>query len=321
MLAPACWELPSRLRKMRCGAASLGCNSKYVIMTMLPRDVSELSNIYRLDQQFQAAATIYAKGCIEYIRKHSAIDHLNSTEANRIILAYVLYLDYFRDRDDPTAGATLTRVQEYCSTYKLAGARKVAALLSIIRAAGYCTREVASIDARIKVFVPTAKAIAALTGVLSPAIESVQLLERTKTYTTFIDSHPRGICSISGYGFQKLYLNGIKTVDGVPSLRQFVGMSGGLKLLFSLYYLRNTENFVFSSGITLSRSFGMSRSQVQRFMSLAQEHGHLRLGGPLGHKIELLPPMIALIEEYISIHLATVALGAREAVASTASLT
>ncbi|WP_186420517.1 hypothetical protein [Bosea sp. CS1GBMeth4] len=231
-----------------------------------------------------------------------------------MIAAYIFYLDFCRDQNDPASGATLTRVQDYCVKYRLAGPRKVAALLGVIQAAGYCTREVALVDARVKIFVPTAKAIAALNGILSPAIEAVQTLDGTDEYGRFLDRNPKAICAISAFGFQHLYLNGLKIIDGIPSLRQFFEMSGGLKLLFSLYAQRNSENVVVCNASNISKSFGVSRTQMQRVMSLAEGLGYLKLGEPLGRRIELLPPIVALIEAYISVHLAVLAIGARRAI-------
>lgn len=236
-----------------------------------------------------------------------------------MIAAYIFYLHYLRDRSDPTSGASLTRVQDYCSRYKLAGPRKVAALLGVIQVAGYCTREVAPLDARIKVFVPTHKAVTALRGVLSPAIEAVQILDRTNEYGLLLDVDDEAICAVSAFAFQNLYIDGIRIIDGVPSLRQFFEMSGGLKLLFSLYAQRGPDNVVVCNANNIAKSFGVSRTQMQRVMSLAQELGHLKLGEPLGRRIELLPPMIALIEAYISVHLAVMAIGARRALAAAGS--
>lgn len=282
---------------------------------LFPEPISRLSKTYRINGNFPAVAALYAKKYIEYIRGNFFLNHITGTEIHHMIIAYIFYLNYFMDRSDPASGVTLTRVQEYCSRHKLAGPRKVAALLGVIRAAGYCTREVAPIDARIKVFVPTAKAIEALNGVLSPAIEAAQILDRTDQYKSFVDHYPQAICAVSSYGFRKLYISGLKIIDGIPSLRQFFEMSGGLKLLFSLYHQRNSDNVVFCRAADISKSFGVSRTQMQRIMSLARERNYVNLDDPLGRRIELLPPMLALIEAYISVHLAMVSLGARRAIA------
>lgn len=243
------------------------------------------------------------------------LNHLSSSELNHMIAAYLFYLHYWRNKADPTSGITLSRVQAFCAERGLAGPRKVAALLGVVQAAGYFIKEATLADARFKVLRPTQKALSTLRGVLNSHMTSIEILEQTGTYQSYIDSSPEAVIAISSHAFGILYMTGVKIVDVIDELTSFLEMDNALKIIFAAYLDHNNQSISNTSFSLLSRFFGISRTQVQRVLEKAEEKQQLKLYNKGKARIRLMPTMVNLIDVYISIYLAAMALGARNAIA------
>lgn len=279
---------------------------------ILPQDTIRLAQEYRSNPRFGTAARHFVQRYLENFKDNFVLNHLSSSEINHIISAYLFYLHYRRDRNDPASGVTLSRMQSFCAERGLAGPRKIAALLGILQAAGYLAREAVAADARVKVLRPTSKATSALNGVVRSHIEAIEIIEHSGDYDRFASS-PEAIMAISSHGFELLYMSGVKIIDAVDELKPFLEMDNALKIVFSSYLGRNDSRIYNTSFNLLSKTFGISRTHVQRILEKAQESQQLRILSGGGRKIELMPSMIELIETYISVYLAAMARGARDA--------
>ena len=285
-------------------------------LDLLPSEIIDLAGEYRSSPRFQPAANYFVKRYLENFKGNFVLNHLSSSELNHVIAAYLFYLHYWRNEDDPTSGVILSRVQAFCAERGLAGPRKVAALLGVVQAAGYFTKETTDVDARIKLLKPTPKAISILYGMVNSHIASIEIIEQSGHYKKYIDSSSEAAMAISSHGFRILYLDGIKIVDAMEELKPFLEMDNALKIIFSAYLNRNSNLIYNTSFNLLSRVFGVSRTQVHRVFEKAEQNQQLKILSKGGRQIQLMPSIINLVDIYISVYLAAMALGARSAIAS-----
>jgi hypothetical protein len=83
-------------------------------------------------------------------------------DRGRLLFAYLtLYLHFTRDPSDPASGLTPTRMKEGCSELGICSPGRAAAMLSVMRFAGYLAPSPAR-DRRVRGFVATDKLIALL---------------------------------------------------------------------------------------------------------------------------------------------------------------
>ena len=283
-------------------------------LDLLPAEIVNLAAAYRSSPHFALAANHFVQRYLNNFKGNFVLNHLSSSELHHLIAAYLFYLHYWRDPDDPTSGVTLSRVQAFCTERRLAGPRKVAALLGVVQASGYFVKEKTEIDARVKVLRPTSKATSVLYGVVGSHISSIEILEQTGRYKKYMDSSPDAVIAISSHGFQLLYMSGVRIVDAVEELKPFLEMDSALKIVFSAYVHKNASLVYNTSFGLLSRVFGISRTQAQRVLEKAEENQQLQILAKGGRQIQLMPSLITLIDIYVSIYLAAMALGARHAI-------
>lgn len=282
---------------------------------VLPTNLVRLADDYRNNSRFPFAANHFVNRYLENFKGNFILNHLTSSELTYMIAAYLFYLHYWRDKDDPTSGATQSRLQTFCNEHGLAGPRKVTGLLGVAEAAGYITRVTADTDARVRILRPTSKAYTVLTGVIGSHVEAIEILEQTGEFKKYINTSPEAPLAISAHSFGLLYLSGIKLIDAMEELKPYMAMDNALKIIFSAYVNRNA-NLIHNSSIgVISKRFGISRTQVQRVLEKAQENNQLKILSRGGRQVQLMPSMIEYIDTYVSLFLAQKALGARSAMA------
>lgn len=238
------------------------------------------------------------------------------TEAWRFeLLVYTLHLYDTRDPADPRTGLTLSRLQDLAARQKIASPGRVAAVLGLMRVAGYLRRQRSEEDARIVHLAPTPKFIGIVEGWNRLILEVIDAIAPEGGLAQSHAAEPR-----FGWDMRQnaaeIALGGWRLLDMFPEVLHFVSRDGGWMLLLRSVaetIRQSSDNEILPISIDLrefGKRFAASRSQLRRLLETGFEAGLLDAPPRNGAHILLSPKLIASFLACMASELGVYRLGA-----------
>lgn len=257
---------------------------------------------------FQSALRLHAELVCENFEKTSSLIRIMSEEARYVICIALLAMHYSRDPSDPSSGATLTRLQAFAARFELTGRNRVAALLAIMKHAGYLNQVRAPSDRRVNRVEPTERGRAVAEANTLATLRPIQLLSDAHDYVQVMRADPQFIGRYLSEGLQ-LYASGARLVSALPECHLFQMQNAGrevmLKLWIALTDRGRAEPAIVSCPYGyLARCFWVSRGHVRRMIEKGEEQGLFALHVPGGQAIEIRPSFIQLHETLTALEFA-----------------
>lgn len=256
----------------------------------------ETAETLRAHPKFEAAVASSMRGSIDLYRGGGLSNWILGDRARAAFGHVLLYLHATARPDDPRSGLTAARVKELAVETGLCSAGRAAAMLALMRVAGYVAAAPAAEDRRIRRLVPTEKLLGvqrarlhrqfeAMAMVLPPAQEALPLFGRA--------DFERALVRALGMQF----VSGFRILSAAPDLEPFAKRSAGIIVLFSLLLATEAEGSfaadrpVAISIAALSRRLRVSRTQILRLLRAAEEGALLARTGPSYESIVLKPKL------------------------------
>lgn len=264
----------------------------------LPRWMIEDAKALQGHPSFHAALRLHAELVTDNFEKTYALTRIISEEARYMISVALLAMHCSSDPHDPNSGATTTRLQAFAARFGLAGPNRVAALIAIMKHAGYLHQVRVPCDRRIKRFEPTARGLDVAEAMTIATLRPMQLLSNAHDYLQVL----RADSDFAGRYYSesiRLYADGCRIILALPEYDLFGKQNAGREVMFKLWLaLTNkgpVEPGVVSCSYTqLATSFGVSRGHIRRMIEKGQEQGLFVVHAPGGQAIEILPSFIHL---------------------------
>lgn len=264
----------------------------------LPRWMIEDAKALQDHPCFHAALRLYAELVTENFEKTYALTRIISEEARYMIGIALLAMHCSRDPHDPNSGATTTRLQAFAERFGLAGPNRVAALIAIMKHAGYLNQVRVPCDRRIKRLEPTVRGLAVAEAMTIATLRPIQLLSDAHDYLEIFRTDPdfagRYYC-----GSLRLYADGCRIILALPEYDLFGKQNAGREVMFKLWLALTNRGSVEPGVVScsynqLANSFGVSRGHVRRMIEKGQEQGLFVVHAAGGQAIEILPSFIHL---------------------------
>ncbi|MGX5802582.1 hypothetical protein ACWGS9_15185 [Bradyrhizobium sp. Arg314] len=286
----------------------------------LPGWVIEDAKALKKHPEFQSALRLHAELVSNNFEKTSSLIRIMSEEARYVICIALLAMHYARDPHDPSSGATLTRLQAFAVEFGLTGPNRVAALVALMKHAGYINQVRAHSDRRVKRFEPTERGLAVATASTLATLKPIQLLADGHDYIQVMRDDPQFVGRYYSEGL-RLYANGARLVSALPECHLFQMQNAGREVMFKLWIAltdrgRAEPAIVSCAYGHLARCFWVSRGHVRRIIEKGEQQGLFALHAPGGQAIEILPSFIELYETLTALEFALMLRAARQAKSS-----
>jgi DNA-binding MarR family transcriptional regulator len=251
----------------------------------------------------------------------SRLLNLIANDRGRFLIGYLaLYLHFAGDPSKPQQGLTSTRLQALCAEQDVCSPGRVAAVLALMRAAGYLESRRDVTDRRIRRLVPTQRLIeaarrrwkvqfSAMAPLLPDTQAALEALHREEFVAAFLRS------------FGLRFGEGLRVLAHAPELAPFTERNAGLMILSSLLCAaapgdgRATRPVPISVS-ALSRRFGVSRIHVLDLLRDAERDGLIERRSGAGERILVLARFVDAMERLFATVFLVLADCAREAFAA-----
>jgi hypothetical protein len=206
---------------------------------------------------------------------------------------YVLYLHFTRDPADPNAGLTPTRMKSICKELDICGEGRAAAMLWLMRLAGYLAPDSALSDRRRRRLVPTPRLIELLKqrwhlhfAAMAPLFPDGEAMLRALDDPAFIGAFAVALAARFRAGFR---------FSDDPALLRLVEHNAGMMLFGTLVARGAADDTVPParpvpmSISALARRFGASRVHVIKLLDDAAAANLIQRSQGEGNEITVLP--------------------------------
>jgi DNA-binding MarR family transcriptional regulator len=276
----------------------------------------EAAAALRAHPRFGEAVRLAAGGLVELYQGNALLNLLVNDRGRLLISYFALHLHFGGHPPDQKSGLTLTRLQDLCVESDVCSRGRAAAMVAVMRAAGYLAVVQGTGDRRERRLMATElliasqrerwrcqfRAIALLMPELAPVLE---VLERADFVEAFIQR------------LGALFRAGVRVLAGARGLQLFAERNAGMSILFALLAAgtegQGAPSTVSISISALARRFGVSRAHVLKLLRDAESRGFLRRTGSAGESIVVLPPLTDAADRFFATVFLFFALCAREA--------
>jgi DNA-binding MarR family transcriptional regulator len=276
----------------------------------------------RAHPKFEAAAAASMRRTIEFHQGGGLASWILSDRARAIFGHMLLYLHATAQPDDPRSGLTAARVKELAVELGLCSAGRAAAMLALMRVAGFVAPAPAAADRRIRRLVPTEKLREVQRARLRYQFEAIAIvLPQARDVLSLLgsDDFERAFVRVLGVQF----VSGFRILSAAPDLAPFAESSAGMVTLYSLLLATQiggsfvTDNPVAISIAELSRRLRVSRTQILRLLREAEQRALLARTGPGNETIVVRPKLKHDLLNMLATMLLFLAGAAAEAMAAT----
>jgi DNA-binding MarR family transcriptional regulator len=273
----------------------------------------------RAHPRFGDAVRLAAGGLVELYQGNALLNLLVNDRGRLLISYFALYLHFSGGAADRKSGLTLTRLQELCVENDVCSRGRAAAMVAVMRTAGYLAVAQGVGDRRVRRLAPTERLIGAqrqrwrclfraIMLLMPEMAEACQALERRD----FVEAFMRRL----GAHFRA----GVRMLAAAPGLQLFAERNAGMSILFALLAAgtkgQGAPYTVSISISALARRFGVSRAHIVKLLHDAESRGLLRRTGDEGESVVVLPPLTDAAERFFATVFVFFAHCAREALCS-----
>lgn len=276
-------------------------------------DVLAAAALLRSHPRFWSSLQLFAELYPAAFENNFIFSRIATEEIRQIIGIYMWNRHFLRDVDVPRSGLTISAVQDFCSARGLAGPKRVAALMMLMRHGGFIAPAFDDRDLRVKRVEPTPKAMAVTRDLFSAFLRPLSLLTGDQGYLNRLAANNDLLRDIFGAGLDFYLRHGFLS-DAIPELQFCTSRNAGFEMMLKLVAApakgdTTDARIVSFPYADISKSLTVSRVHVSRFVEDAEHAGHLVVLEPGGRAIALRPSLFDLAERSVALSLAWVWLG------------
>jgi DNA-binding MarR family transcriptional regulator len=246
--------------------------------------------------KFEAAVAASMRGSIELHQSSNLSNWILNDRARAWFGHALLYLHATARPDDPLSGLTPARIKDLAVEAGICSAGRAAAMLSLMRVAGYLERAPDTGDKRVRRLAPTAKLL---------DVQRQRLRRQFEAIAIVLPEAQAALASLGRPEFENAlalaigeeFLSGTRLLSSSPDLEPFAEYSAGMVVLFSLVLATESQGSFATGGALavsiseLARRFRVSRTQVLRLLREAEEGGFLERTGTNYGSVMLRPKL------------------------------
>ncbi|MBJ6134424.1 hypothetical protein JAU75_16400 [Ochrobactrum sp. Q0168] len=222
-----------------------------------------------------------------------------TSEGNKYLLALkTVALCFGNGNYDSLTKADL---QTFARAHAIASPNRVSALVDVAVYSGYLTVQRSQNDSRQNLLTPTEKLEQCAIAGLQPYLEPLNLL--FAGIYDHLSTDRSAIADISNYVLQ-MYFQNSPSRQRESTLSLFISRAAGYGIFLTI--LRASAIFTYHPKVIvslpfspLSRTFGVSRSHVQKLFQAAERAGLLRMHIQGGKQVEILPRLRKIAQDTI----------------------
>jgi hypothetical protein len=263
-------------------------------MTKLISDAS-IAELQR-HPKFEAAVAASMRGSIELHQSGNLSNWILNDRARAWFGHALLYLHATARPGDPLSGLTPARIKDLAVEAGICSAGRAAAMLSLMRVAGYLERAPVTGDKRVRRLAPTAKLLDVQRQRLRRQFEAIAIV-LPEAHGTLASLGVPEFENALALAIGEEFMSGTRLLSHSPDLKPFAEYSAGMVVLFSLMLATVSQgSFAIGGPIAVSiselaRRFRVSRTQVLRLLREAEEGGLLARAGTNYESVVLCPKL------------------------------
>jgi hypothetical protein len=256
------------------------------------------------------AQRAYADNAITTFQSQWLLNKLMRESGRYAFLIFVIGLHHTRDKTDPAAGITYSRLMQLFARGSLASSRRLKAMLVLARLGGLLKFATAQPqDKRIKVLVPTEKLINAVlpwfTGLLAAAaIVKPQLADVVAAPPPVRAMVMQEVMSYFMHAYERSQFT---IHESYPVLQFFVSREHGFVVLMKLILqMQLCPDGTYQTSIShsaLADRFAISRGTVRNILDAAAAQGWLTCSGRGGHVVVLSQDFADICANWVALDL------------------
>lgn len=195
-----------------------------------------------------------------------------------------LYLHFTRDPGDPASGLSAARLRALCAETGLCSRGRAAAMLVLMRYAGYLMPAAGDDERRARRLVPTERLIESQRARIACQFRAMARL-MPEGVDGLAHLHREEFLAAMARDFGDTFRSGFRLLDASPALYSLAERNAGMMILFSLYLAATddddalTRDPIAVSISDLSRRFTVSRPHVLGLLRDAETLGLLTRRG------------------------------------------
>ncbi len=259
----------------------------------------------RTHPKFSDAARMMMRDVIAIYDGNRILNQVMNDRGRVVFGALAFYLHFSRDSGDPASGLTAARMKALCAETGLCSTGRGAAMLLLMRYAGYLAPDPEDRSGRLHRLIPTERMFESQRQRISGHLRAMSLLLPEGT-EGLANLHREDFIASMARQFGGSFRAGFRILDTSPTLYPLVERNAGLMILFSLYLASDAQADMTSdqpaaiSIAALARRFGVSRPHVLKLLRDAEALGFVSRGGPNGEQILIRPALANAALDFIA---------------------
>jgi len=259
----------------------------------------------RAHPRFADAARMMMRNIIDIYQGNRILNQVMNDRGRVVFGALALYLHFSRDPDEAANGLTAARMKALCAETGLCSTGRAAAMLLLMRYAGYLATAPGENGARAQWLIPTERMFESQQQRMSCHLRAMSLL-MSEGNDGLSHLHSRNFVGAMALQFGHAFRAGFRILDSSPALYPLAERNAGMMILFSLFQASDAQAGMTSprpasiSIAALARRFGVSRPHVLKFLRDAEALGFVTRGGPNGEQILVRPALAEAILDFVA---------------------
>lgn len=258
----------------------------------------------KADANFPAALKLAATGFVDLYQKNRLLNRLINDRA-RTLFGFAMLDLHYSGQGDGQPGFTVTRAQEFCVKHGLCSAGRAAAMIALMRFAGYVEVLPLQRDRRLRLYGITPKLLAThheRWRRMFEAIATVQPDMRAAIAALDRPSFTPAYARILTEDFRA----GVRVLAGsAPELGLFAERNSGMIILFSLIAAAADDTVPPSRPLPVSISalanrFAVSRAHVMKLLRDATDEGFVSLSNGNGYVMTFEPKLKEAVQNFFA---------------------
>jgi len=296
---------PSSLRVAPAAATTLRARPTQVAIA--DTDVTWLPAFHSADDilahpRFPAARAEFVKAMLALYEHKPFLNRL-LLEAGRTVLFNVIMCLHARyDEADRATWPTLRLVADVMAAHRLAGPKRVQALVARLVTTGYLEQRAAARDRRVRILTPTRKMIAQDQDFLVSHHLPLQTLFPKPGYAPIMRRDP--VFQLKQRrAARDLFALGARMLAGNPAMMLFQSRDAGIMILIKMIQMAGQKRSAGPLGISysdLGSRFGVSRTHVRNLLVAAQAMDLVRLTKADGQCVDLKAAVLQAFDRLVA---------------------
>lgn len=258
----------------------------------------------RAHPKFSEAVRLAMNNIISIYQGNRLLNQVMNDRGRVVFGILALYLHYSRHPNDPSSGLTASRMKSLCVETGLCSAGRAAAMLLLMRYAGYLTPAESEADRRTHRLVPTERMLHSQRERIASHFRAMSLLMPEGT-VGLAHLQREDFTAAMARQFGETFRAGFRILDTSPVLYPLAERNAGMMILFNLFLATRPDGAslpaqpVAISISALSRRFGVSRPHVLKLLRDAEALGFLKRSGE-GEQIIIHQSLLDAMQDFFA---------------------